>query len=324
MSSRSSESDPFSFSSFFPPTSRQIVGSHIDGSSLHAAEAPKGLPDFFVVGPPRTGTTWIHRVMHGHANLPRGVKETRFFDLRYAKGLAWYQAHFAPIVEGLPTGEVAPTYFYSTVVRRRIASLIPRTKIICTLREPVARLYSHYRIRCASGAIRCSFRDALETDPELIESTRYWFHLNGWIDSFGKDRVLALTYDHLVRDPQNYIGEICRFIGTEPFELDNSMREPRNPSDQYRSPTLGRLTYLAVKIGAALHTNRYDRTLAIVRKARLNRFFLRSTLFSPPPLDLDFAEELRRRMRSEIESVETLLNIDLSMWKRKKPEAANQ
>lgn len=298
-----------------PEISRRSAGY----SPMKSAVEFRGLPDFFVVGPPRTGTTWIHDVMKDRVNLPRVVKEPRFFDLRYSKGLDWYRKHFDPIVVGLPTGEVTPTYFYSVPARQRIYSLIPGAKIICTLRDPVRRLYSLYRLRCSSGTIRCSFRDAIANDPELIESNRYLFHLNGWIDSFGRDRVLVLIYEQLVRDPRRYMEKICRFVGIAPFDIDESMLARRASSDLLFTPTLGRLTHLAVKASMALNVNRYNRILAIVRKLQLRKWFLSDTPFSPPALDPQVAEELRRRMRPEVEVLEAVLKTDLSTWK---PEAS--
>jgi hypothetical protein len=274
-----------------------------------------GLPNFLVVGPPRTATTWLHDVMKAHANLPRIVKEPRFFDLRYAKGLDWYRKQFEPIAAGTPIGEMGATYFYSANARRRIASVIPHAKIICILRDPVARLYSLYSIRCASGTIRSSFRDALQRDRELIESSRYYFHLTGWIDTFGREQVLVLTYDQLVSDAQAFVDQICRFIGIAPFTIDPSLRKSKNASTDMRSPTLGRLSDVAVRVGAALNTNDCRRTLKLVRKLRINRWFLRDVPFTLPPLDAAFAEELRVRMLPEINALEGLLNTDLSSWK---------
>src|SRR5215467_11453066 len=48
------------------------------------------LPSFFIVGPPRTGTSWLHEILQSHTCLPR-VKETRFFDERFDRGVAWYR-----------------------------------------------------------------------------------------------------------------------------------------------------------------------------------------------------------------------------------------
>lgn len=87
-------------------------------ASIEPSSAPisldlSELPDFLAVGPPHTAITWLHRILTGRVNLPRIVKEPRFFDLRFSKGLGWYRVHFLPVVAGLPVGEVAPTYFYS-------------------------------------------------------------------------------------------------------------------------------------------------------------------------------------------------------------------
>ena len=104
------------------------------------------LPDFIGVGPPRTGTTWLHEVLKTQVGVPAGIKETHFFTLHYDKGLAWYQAHFYKCPVNRPIGEFCPSYFDSPEARGLIARHIPRCKIICTLREPAGRLYSQYRM----------------------------------------------------------------------------------------------------------------------------------------------------------------------------------
>ena len=37
------------------------------------------LPSFLVVGPPRTGTSWVHEVLADHANLPDPTKGNAVF-----------------------------------------------------------------------------------------------------------------------------------------------------------------------------------------------------------------------------------------------------
>jgi hypothetical protein len=283
-----------------------------------AARGLAGLPEFFVIGPPRTGTTWLHNAMKEHVNLPRTVKETQFFDRRYSKGLAWYRKRFEPVVAGLPIGEMAATYFYSTQARERISRLTPGARIICTLRDPVERLYSLYRIRCASGSMRCSFREAFGSDRELIESSRYGFYLRKWIELFGQERVLVLLYENFVEDPQGYVDEICRFIGIAPFTISQSQSLRREKaSDVLPYPRFGRLTHLAVRVGTGLNANGRSRTLAVVRKLGIRNWVLKNASFTPPPLDPEFAEQLRERLRPEVEAVEALLQIDLAKWKAK-------
>ncbi|MBF6569729.1 MAG: sulfotransferase [Candidatus Binataceae bacterium] len=274
------------------------------------------LPEFFAVGPPRTATTWLHEVLTGHVNLPRIVKEPRFFDLRYSKGLAWHRRHFEPIFEGLPIGEISPTYFYSIDAIRRIAQLTPQAKILITLRDPVKRLYSLYKMKVGDGTIRMSFKDAVRRHPEMIESNRYEFYIRKWIGTFGEKQTLVIMQEELLRDAGAYLDKVCRFIGIPPFEVsDAEGRRRSNSADEPCSATVKWLSAIAVRAADSLNTNNFARTMAVVRKLGVRKLFLRDEPVRIPPLDPEFAEQMRREMRPQIESLEVLLNTDLSAWK---------
>ncbi len=128
---------------------------------------------------------------------------------------------------------------------------------------------------------------------------------------------MVLIHEQLFRAPQEHLDAICRFVGIAPFVLDPALLAPENASDVLQTPALGRWTHFAVKFGVALKTNNYARTMALVRKLGIGRWFLRDEPYSPPPLDREFADELRERMRPEIEALEKLLDTDLSIWKPK-------
>ena len=127
------------------------------------------LPDFIGIGPPRTATTWLHEVLSGHVGLPEGVKETDFFVWNYDKGLEWYAAHFRNCPSNRPIGEFSPNNFAGAQARERIARDIPGCKIICTLREPVERTYSHYRKMREGEYFSGSFEECLEKSALLAE-----------------------------------------------------------------------------------------------------------------------------------------------------------
>src|SRR5258705_10557350 len=59
-----------------------------------ASDSIRSLPSFFVIGPPRTGTTWLYEVLRNRALLPGPTKETRFFDTHFNRGMEWNRAHF--------------------------------------------------------------------------------------------------------------------------------------------------------------------------------------------------------------------------------------
>ncbi len=271
------------------------------------------LPTFIGVGPPRTGTTWLHEALAGHANLPRYNKETRFFCTNYAKGTAWYVRHFAPSGE-LIRGEVCPTYFCSTPARERIAELIPKAKIICSFREPVGRIYSLYKLKRAFARVNWSFEEALALDPELMESGRYAYYLVGWQRTFGHDHVLPVLYDDLMKDPQYYIDQIVDFIGIARFRLDERWLNRVHSSDAMSNPRSRHLTALAADVADWLKQHRMERAVAVVKGSRLGRMLVGGGE-RMPPLSRATANSLRTALRPEIEALEKLLDHDLSSWK---------
>src|SRR5438270_10923417 len=133
--------------------------------------------------------------------------------------MKWYLRHFNVSSDRQIMGEVAPTYFASTDARERIAQVAPSAKIVCIFRNPVERVLSLYRLKRAYGMSRWNFEEAVFKDAELVESGRYATHLKAWRATFGKDRVIAMVYDDLRRDPQGYVNKISEFIGIPRFAL---------------------------------------------------------------------------------------------------------
>ena len=196
------------------------------------------LPSFFIIGPPRTGTSWLHQVLSKRASLSHPTKETRFFDRHFYRGLDWYGSHYRKAVPGRPVGEIAPIYFASPETRERIAALIPQARIVCTFRNPVDRVVSLYRLKRAYGFIPWNLEEALERDPELMESSRYSAHLKGWRKTFGNSQVMVTMHEDMQADPQGYLDRLVDFVGVPRVTLvashrrrvltSEDMTEPRN------------------------------------------------------------------------------------------------
>ena len=276
--------------------------------------APYWLPAFIAVGPPRTGTTWLHEILTGHVNLPRYNKETRFFDVNYEKGLDWYAGNFDPALASLPAGEICPTYFYSQQARSRIAQVAPGVRIICSLRDPVERIFSLYKTKRAHGSGAPTFEAALDTDSELMESSRYGFHLLQWRSAFGADRVLTLVYEDLARDPQSYVDAICGFIGIARLVLSDRQNVRVNSSETLTNPRNPRWTYLGAAAAEWLKTRGWGNWVAAAKKSAAGRLFVGGGN-KIPPLDAETAARLRRLFRPEVEQLEEILDRDLSLWK---------
>jgi hypothetical protein len=271
-------------------------------------------PSFFVIGPPRTGTSWLHEVLREHALLPRLSKETRFFDTHFHRGIKWYHAHYPKPAPGRCVGEVAPTYFASTHARERIVRLNPQARVICTFRHPVERVLSLYRVKRAYGMIPWSFEEAITRDPELTDSGRYATHLKAWQCAFGRDRVLVTLYDDLRDQPQSYIDVLADFIGVARFSLTPSQIQRVYASDHMTHPRNYFRTWGATAVANWCKARRLDRIVTAVKRSPMLKLFVGG---GPPFAELssDLSHKLYELFRPEVEQLEALLNRDFSAWK---------
>jgi len=177
------------------------------------------LPQFFVIGPPRTGTSWLHQVLSTCTHLPYPTKETRFFDKHFHRGFDWYLAHYPRFYRGEADGRDRADLLRIRGSARAHRAYDPDARIVCIFRNPVERVVSLYRLKRAYGMIPWSLEQAIVRDPELMESSKYVANLKAWQRVFGADRVRATVYDDLRDDPQAYVDALADFIGVSRFKL---------------------------------------------------------------------------------------------------------
>jgi hypothetical protein len=279
------------------------------------------LPDFIHIGPPRTGTTWLHEALAGHLGLP-SEKETLFFEFRHDRGLKWYSAFFENYPQDLHCGEIGPSYFSNALARERIQRYIPNCKIICTLRDPATRLYSQYRFLRRGSTLERSvnftryYRSLVHWGSDLCA---YATQLRKWREAFGEDRVLVLFYEDLMSDPQAYLDQVCDFVGAPRVLLAASpvadvkvlsvwSRARDNPLSGL---AVGSLHWLAQHGGSSL--------IGRVRQTAIGQRMRGLLVEDYEPLGESSADEVRHLMLSETEDLERLTGRDLSAWKPYQP-----
>lgn len=298
----------------------------MDAPELDANDKPRipgvgRLPDFLLVGPPRTGTTWLHGVLYHRACLPERTKETHFFDMFYHQGLDWYRAYFRHCADGATAGEVTPTYFCLPQVRERVARDLPGCKIVCTLRDPVARAWSWYRVLHREGRIRANFEDEIVNgfEPQLREANRYAFHLRAWRERFGAANVGVYLYDDLAADPQRFADSVLGFLGLPHVVItpEVNVHLMRNEADtDCRIPSIA---YRAWRMRIWLKSMRADGAVNQLERLGLWRFcFGGGGTFEA--LDPRAEKRLRSFFLPEVEALEELLGRDLSAWKLPSPK----
>jgi sulfotransferase family protein len=133
------------------------------------------LPDFFVVGVPKGGTTALHALLAQNPGIFLSpVKEPKFYlcdgapparatqrgpgDAHSAREWMWrrsdYEALFDAAPPGVPRGESTPFYLYDRSAHARMAADVPRARLIAVLRDPVDRAYSNWNHLRSDGIRR--------------------------------------------------------------------------------------------------------------------------------------------------------------------------
>jgi hypothetical protein len=281
-----------------------------------APTLPARLPDFIAVGPIRTATTWLYRFLTGSVGLPENIKETRFFDRDYEQGLATYASRFVKCPPELPVCEIAPTYFYNVQTRKRIAQHIPHCGIIISLRDPVERLHSAYRLDVWEGRTWCSFEDEMSTRWDtMVEKCDYAKHVSLWQESFGKQRVLIVLYDDFVRSPQRYVDDICEFIGIPNIAIGEG---PVSPDERvYAIPRVPRgvaFARLYRRFTRSLYQHGIDSLMGLGNGNPIRETIVK-LVYRDLRLNPDTEARLRRAVRQQVEELEILLHRNLAEWK---------
>jgi hypothetical protein len=304
------------------------------------------VPDFFIVGHPKSGTTALYEMLRRHPQvyMPE-LKETRFFAHELHPGLDFsthpatleeYLALFAPVRPGQRAGEASPSYLRSRLAAARIAALQPDAAIIAILREPASFLRSlHLELLQDHVESEKDFRKALAADRlrraedasgehpghdgvrYSSDRVEYVAQLRRYEEAFGRERMLVLIYDDFRAENEATVRRILRFLGVD----DTVAVEPSeaNPTVRVRSPAAYRLVR-SLYLGQDPVARALKRPLTALTPRRLRREGLRAVrrrlLYTRPQApDEELMLDLRRRFKHEVVALSAYLDRDLvSLW----------
>jgi hypothetical protein len=273
------------------------------------------LPNAIIAGCVRCGTTWLAANLRQHPGiLFHKRKEVHFFDREenYSQGAGFYQSHFFNWNGQKIIVDASPTYFsnaYTTAdLPARIHALIPETRFIVSLRNPVERLvsqYWHIRSKWPKNK-QYSFEELLDRRPDIVREGMYIEHFENYLRYFQREQFHVVLFDQIQTEPKQVLVGICDFLQIDP-EIDFSLLEDRINS-AYSKKHEG-------KSWAYWYLHRAAFKLGWYRSAA---FFERLN-YSPKP---DIAEDTRRWLQEKVygESIrrlEQFLASDLSAWRAK-------
>jgi hypothetical protein len=187
-------------------------------------------PNLFVAGAGRCGTTSLWSYLRQHPQIFMSkLKEPHFFSRlaspqqRYVHDEAEYKSLFLQGRGLRYRGEASPSYLLDPGVAGAIARVQPESRIVISLRDPVARACSAYRLHSRNGLDSAPFLDTLRASLPLPDAVRptyfragqYLRPVTAYLRTF-PGRVHVLVYEELAEDTPREVDRIFEFLGVEP------------------------------------------------------------------------------------------------------------
>ncbi|MEM8639773.1 MAG: sulfotransferase domain-containing protein [Cyanobacteria bacterium P01_G01_bin.54] len=267
------------------------------------------LPDFFLVGASKAGTTAICETLANHPHICFSEqKEPDFFSefdislnaIPHEK-LLEYQQLFCVNESHQLLGEGSVRYLNSPQATYWINRYVPSAKIIIILRNPMQRIISLYEMYSRMGIMQMTPDQAFTVESYVAKQCLLYKHIIRYIDTFSKEQVLIMTFDDFLKDQAQAFLRLCQFIGVQ--KTSNMTMPERNKGGVPRSKSLSwmsnrKLIRIAKKI------------LPISKRAQVDNF-IKKTFFKKISLSSIQQDQLKQFFYGDVEQISNLIERDL-------------
>lgn len=325
----------------------------MSSSALTAAEGlatELRVPDFFIVGEPKSGTTALYEILRQHPQIYMpDLKEPLFLasdlPVRFErpttrhrpKTLEDYLSLFAAAAPQQRAGEASALYLRSHEAAANIAKLQPHARIVAIFREPASFLRSlHLQLLQNHTETQKDLRKALSLEharrrgeriprscarPEALlysEWVRYVEHLCRYHAAFPREQVQVLIYDDFRADNEQTARSVLRFLGVDDAvaiqakEVNQTVRlRSRHLDTIARDISVGNRNSLSRVAKAGVKAL----TTRRVRRTAVRMARRKLIVGRPDPADEELMRELRDRCKAEVVALSEYLGRDLvRLW----------
>jgi hypothetical protein len=289
------------------------------------------LPNFFIIGAPKSGTTSLWRYLNQHPQIfMSSLKEPYFFvsDDEKAKRLAIgmnpvmsiaeYERLFATANGAIARGEASVPYLYQPESPALIHELIPQAKLIALLRNPVDRAFSNYWFLRKLGLEREeTFEDAIlselagEREDELsiflhIRKGLYTSQLRRYLDVFPADQLRIYLDEDLSSTPEKVMKELWQFLGVDESFVANT-------KERFNTTFAGPPSLLSMSKGTVKYVVKY---MTGAKRRIASSSSLQKNNVAPKSMKRATRRKLLRIVQPDVLALQDLLQRDLSHWLR--------
>jgi hypothetical protein len=269
------------------------------------------LPNVLIIGGIRCATGWMLECLRDHPQVFGADEETHFFDRNFDRGLRWWEDTYFAGYAGEPVVvEKTANLLSHPETPQRIRDCLPGARLICSLRDPVARLYSDY-LRFKYDR-HYGVLEACERHPEIVERGLYGRHLNAYLKHFAREQLMINIYEDRAADPAAFMRRVYDFVGVDPEFRSSRL-------DLLIKPGAPELRGLAIKALYFLQAPDWA-----PRPLKSLHYRLRNTYYQTLPLSEAELKTLRGYFTDDIRQLESLLGRQLDGWLARQggPDAA--
>jgi len=221
-----------------------IKENKINSSTGNSDNKEMNLPNFYMLGAPKAGTTSLFSYLIQHPEIyDCKFKETRFFldEKLYDRGLPFYlDKYFAGAEKFSIRGEATPAYLgncdaVAPRMKETLGDNLPKLLII--LRDPVDRAWSNYQHRKRYLVESMSFEESLADDENRRKAGKgiffqyfsgglYGKQISEWMKYYPKEQFAIHFYEELKKDPQQLLKDVFNFLEVDSsIEIDLSKKK---------------------------------------------------------------------------------------------------
>ncbi len=299
------------------------------------------LPNFFIVGAAKSGTTTLYKYLINHPEIyfHEEVKEPKFITAQFLKfpfngpaadvveekiikNIEEYQNLYLKGKDYKIRGDasVDTLYYYDKAIPE-IKKITQDPKIVIILRNPVERAFSAYNHMLRDEKEILSFLEALNQEEERInDNWEYMWHykkyglyyqqVKAYMENF--EHVKVYLFDDLKNDAPSLLKDVLEFLEVSQYTFSNSDKRynisgvPRNKFFcDYLIRKNPLKNYLIKPIIKSLYSK--EKAEEFINK-------LKAKMYKKVPFDNEAKMYLKNYYREDILKLQGLINRDLSAW----------
>ena len=275
------------------------------------------LPNLIVIGAQKSGTTSLHYYLGLHPQISMSrEKELEFFmvDRNWHKGVEWYKSHFT--TEAKVHGESSPNYTAYPAwggVPERMYSVIPDTKLIYVLRDPIERMVSQYVQYVAVGLedrpVEAAFR-VLNNHNAYARRSRYFMQLQQYLEFFPRSNILMITAEDLLNERRKTLEKVFAFLC-----VDETFYSPKFHNIKHGSGGRRRKNRIGLVLKQFAESN-IAKVFSTDMRMKMGQVIelAFSREIPRPVLDESSRAELVRFLKEDIDRLREFTGSDFSAW----------